>query len=139
MLVRNQAWAAFQKPEQILTLEPINPFDMPGYVMNDYDQAVDLMDWIGAPNISLQFDAYHAHRITGDVMGTWAKFGPRTRHVQISGFPGRHEPVGGEIDYPAFLSRLDQDGYHGVVSAEYFPQGRTEDGLDWITRYSTQS
>jgi hydroxypyruvate isomerase len=37
-----------------------------------------------------------------------------------------------DIDYPAFFTRLDRDGYEGWVSGEYHPAGRTEEGLGWI-------
>ena len=132
VFTRNLAWAAAQAPDQSLTIEPINPTDMPGYALNSFDQAARILDWIGAPNLHLQFDAYHAHRITGDVQGSWAAHGHRAVHVQIAGHPGRHEPQSGEIDYTAFFDLLDAEGYTGMVSGEYFPKGRTEDGLGWM-------
>ena len=131
--IRNLAWAAATAPEQPLTIEPINTHDMPGYFLDDFDLAAEVLDTVGAPNLALQFDAYHAHRITGDVMGTWAAHGHRAAHVQVAGYPGRHEPAGGEIGYPAFFARLDSDGYAGFVSGEYTPEGRTGDGVGWIT------
>ncbi|WP_288943774.1 TIM barrel protein [uncultured Roseovarius sp.] len=131
--IRNLAWAAATAPEQPLTIEPINTHDMPGYFLDDFDLAAEVLDTVGAPNLALQFDAYHAHRITGDVMDTWAAHGHRAAHVQVAGYPGRHEPAGGEIDYPAFFARLDSDGYAGFVSGEYTPEGRTGDGVGWIT------
>lgn len=129
----NLRWAAARAPKRSLTIEPINPHDMPGYFLNDFDLAADILDEVAAPNLALQFDAYHAHRITGDVMATWARHGARAAHVQIAGFPGRHEPAGGQIDMPAFFARLDADGYKGWVSAEYNPRGATLAGLDWMT------
>jgi len=132
--VRNLKWAAARAPKRRLTIEPINRHDMPVYWLADFDLAADILDEVGATNLALQFDAYHAHRITGDVMATWARHGHRATHVQIAGYPGRHEPAGGEIDYPAFFARLDADGYAGWVSAEYNPAGHTSDGLGWLTR-----
>ncbi len=132
VFTENLRWAAARAPKQSLTIEPINRNDMPGYFLADYDLAARVLDTVGAPNLALQFDAYHAHRITGDVMGAWAAHGARTAHIQIAGFPGRNEPSGGRIDYPAFLARLDADGYTGWVSAEYAPAGATEAGLVWM-------
>ncbi|MCR8722785.1 hydroxypyruvate isomerase family protein [Frigidibacter sp. ROC022] len=128
----NLAWAAAEAPRQSLTIEPLNPIDMPGYFLNDFGQAADLLDEIDAPNLGLQFDAYHARIITGDVPAAWDRWGRLARHVQIAGTPGRHEPVKGEIDYPAFFDRLDSDGYTGWVSAEYRPAKRTSEGLGWL-------
>ncbi len=130
--IENLRWAAARAPNQSLTIEPINRHDMPGYFLADYDRAARILDAVAAPNLGLQFDAYHAHRITGDVMSTWTAHGHRAAHVQIAGFPGRHEPLGGEIDYPAFFTRLDADGYQGWVSAEYAPSGLTAAGLGWM-------
>ncbi len=129
--IENLTWAAAEAPGQSLTIEPINHNDMPGYFLNDFDLAAEVLDAVAAPNLHLQFDAYHAHRMTGDVMATWAAHGHRAAHVQVAGYPGRHEPSGGDIDYPAFFARLDSDGYAGWVSGEYHPTGRTEDGLGW--------
>jgi hydroxypyruvate isomerase len=130
--VENLRWAAARVPGRSLTIEPINPIDMPGYWLDDFDLAARILDEVAAPNLSLQFDAYHAHRITGDVMGTWSRHGARAAHVQVAGFPGRHEPSDGEIDYPTFFARLDADGYDGWVSAEYNPRGTTAEGLNWL-------
>lgn len=130
--VENLRWAAAEAPGQSLTIEPINPVDMPGYFLSDFDLALQVLDQVAAPNLHLQFDAYHAHRITGDVAGTFARVAPRVAHVQVAGYPGRHEPRGGEIDYLGFFARLDATGYAGWVSGEYTPRGRTEDGLGWL-------
>ena len=130
--IRNLTWAAAQAPGQSLTIEPINPHDMPGYALDDFDHAARILDRIGAPNLHLQFDAYHAHRITGDLMGCWAQYGGRAAHIQIAGHPGRHEPVDGEINYPAFIRAVTTSGYKGAISAEYFPATNTRAGLGWL-------
>lgn len=132
--VQNLRWAAERAKGRSLTIEPINRDDMPGYYLADFGLALDILDEVGADNVRLQFDAYHAHRITGDAIATWGKCEGRTVHVQIAGYPGRHEPVGGDIDYPALLARLDADGYDGWVSAEYHPATTTVAGLAWLTQ-----
>ncbi|WP_319825567.1 hydroxypyruvate isomerase family protein [Thalassovita sp.] len=131
-LLRNLRHATGKAPNQSLTIEPINPHDMPGYFLNDFDQAAAILDALNAPNLSLQFDAYHAHRITGDMPRAWARYGYRARHVQVAAAEGRHEPNSGAIDHPAFFRALDTQGYTGFVSAEYFPAARTQDGLAWL-------
>ncbi len=123
----NLAWAAGAAPGLSLTIEPLNRIDMPGYFLADYGLAAEVLDEVAAPNLRLQFDAYHANRITGDVLGTWARVRTRVAHVQVAGYEGRHEP-----DDRVFLDRLDADGYRGWVSGEYVPRGRTTDGLRWM-------
>ena len=131
-MVENLRWATEFAPKQKLTIEPINTTDMPGYFLNDFDLAAGILDDIAAPNLALQFDAYHAHMITGDLPATWANYGHRAGHIQIAGAPGRHEPQTGEIDYPTFFAQLDAEGYTGHVSGEYHPADNTTKGLDWI-------
>lgn len=130
--VANLRWAAARAPGQSLTVEPINPIDMPGYYLNDYELAAEILDEVAAPNLRLQFDAYHAQQITGDALSVWDRYGGRAAHIQIAGFPGRGEPLGGDIDYPAFFARLDAAGYAGWVSGEYNPGGDTRAGLAWM-------
>jgi len=135
-LIENLQWACAEAPEQSLTIEPINPHDMPGYFLDDFDLAARVIAAVGADNLGLQFDAYHAHRITGDVAGTWAVHRDLVRHVQFADHPGRHEPGSGEIDLTGFFDRLDAEGYDGWASAEYAPAGKVEDGLGWMAEGS---
>lgn len=130
--VANLKWASERAPHASLTIEPINQTDAPGYFLSDYDLAVEVLDRIGASNIGLQLDTYHAEIITGDMSACWAKFAPLVRHIQIAGHPGRHEPDQGTLDYPAFFKQLDDWGYRGWVSAEYHPRKTTFTGLGWL-------
>ncbi len=129
--LRNLDWAANRAPERSLTVEPINGIDMPGYFLNDFNQSARLLARLDAPNLGLQFDCYHAQIITGDAMDAWQQHGHLARHIQVAGVPGRHEPSGGEIDYPAFFRDLDRDPYQGFVSGEYHPRKSTAEGLGW--------
>lgn len=130
--IDNLTWAAARAPKRSLTIEPINPIDMPGYFLNDFDLAAEILDTVGAPNLNLQFDAYHAHVLTEDVAATWDKHKDRAVHVQFANAPGRGDPGSGEIDLSAFFNQLDLGGYAGFASAEYRPVGETRDGLGWL-------
>jgi hydroxypyruvate isomerase len=130
--VDNLKWACAFAPKQQLTIEPINDVDMPGYFLNDFDLAAEILDEVDAPNLALQFDTYHAYRIHGDVLACWDKHKARVKHIQIGGLPDRHEPLKSKhLDYPAFFEMLDASGYDGTVSAEYTPLKRTDQGLGW--------
>jgi len=130
--VNNLRWAAAEAPDQSLTIEPINYDTMPGYFLNDFDLGREIVTAIDAPNLKLQFDTYHAAKITGDVLGTWEKVRDITAHVQVAQMPDRSEPDQGEIDYPAFFAMLDAQGYEGWIAGEYKPRGATNGGLAWI-------
>ena len=132
VFIQNLRWAAAEAPKQSLTIEPINRDSMPGYFLCDFDQARRIIEAVDAPNLRLQFDAFHAGKITGDVMATWAKVRGLVTHVQVGQLPDRGEPDKGEIDYPAFFAQLDAEGYAGWVSGEYKPRTTTAAGLGWI-------
>jgi hydroxypyruvate isomerase len=130
--VENLRWAAAEAPKRSLTIEPLNTQDMPGYFLNDFDQAAGILDEVGAKNVNLQFDMYHAQMLTGDGMAVWEAHGKRAVHVQAAQTPGRTAPVAGEIDYPAFFDALDESGYTGWVAAEYLPGDDTRKTLGWL-------
>ena len=130
--VSNLQYAADLQPKQDLTIEPINPDEAPGYFLNDYYQARDLLAEIDRPNVHLQFDAYQVYRIHGDVMKVWSDLKNIVGHIQIAQAPDRSEPKKGPIDYPAFFEALDRDGYNGWVSCEYKPKVETGAGLSWM-------
>ena len=60
----NLAWAADRAGAQGLTIEPINGRDMPGYPLSGISDALRVILRVGAPDLGLQFDVYHA-QITG--------------------------------------------------------------------------
>lgn len=131
--VRNLQWAADMAPQQGFTIEPLNSYDQPGYFLNDFDLAADILDQVNRPNVGLQYDSYHAQIIHGDAAGIWERHHARVAHVQIGAAPGRTEPGPGPIDFPALFAAIDASGYTGWVSAEYHPTtGRTEDSLCWM-------
>ncbi len=137
--VENLTWAAGQAPDLTLTLEPLNPDDMPGYFLNDFDQAGRIVDDLGLPQVGIQFDLWHAARIHGDAAAVWAKHSARVNHVQIAGFPSRNEPGGGGFDLTGLCSALDETGYSGWVAAEYRPTRATVHGLAWLGALKARS
>ncbi len=115
-----------------LLVEPVNTFDMPGFVVHRTQQAVALLDEVGEPNVFVQYDLYHAQRMEGELAATLAKYLPRIAHVQVADNPGRHEPGTGEIRFEFLFDALDRLGYDGWIGCEYRPAGRTEAGLGWL-------
>ena len=115
-------------------IEPINRRDMPGYFLNDFNQATDLIADLDSPNLKLQFDIYHRQIIHGDVLTGLAQVLPIVGHVQIAAVPLRHEPGSGELDDFRVLRALDALGYSGFVGCEYRPVGDTVAGLGWLKR-----
>ncbi|MEP5731514.1 MAG: TIM barrel protein [Sulfitobacter sp.] len=130
--VSNLIWAADRAPEGLtLTVEPLNAKAMPGYYMNDYDLAAEVINAVDLPNVGLQFDSYHAQMIHGNAVAVFDKFAPLIRHIQIGDTPERRAPGTGEVDFAELFTRIAASGYDGWISAEYHPGGATEDTLEW--------
>lgn len=125
---------ALQREGLVLLIEPINLFDIPGFWLNRTDEAIALLNEVGAPNAFVQYDIYHAQRTEGELIGTLRRHLPRIGHVQVADNPGRNEPGTGEINYPAVFAELDRLGYDGWVGCEYKPAAHTLAGLDWRSR-----
>jgi hydroxypyruvate isomerase len=135
---KSVVWAAeFLKPYGIdVVLEPINSRNVPGYFLNDFTFARDLIAELNIPNLKLQFDIYHCQIIHGDVTMRLREMMPLIGHVQIASIPSRNEPDGEELNYPFLFDELDRLGYQGFVGCEYNPRGKTTDGLGWFKSYA---
>lgn len=122
-----------------LLIEPINSrVDIPGYLIDRPDLAVELIEQASRSNIKLQFDVYHMQIMQGDLARSIERLLPYIGHIQIAGNPGRHEPNVGEVNYEWLLGRIEQLGYEGWIGCEYKPRSRTVDGLAWAQRYLTR-
>jgi hydroxypyruvate isomerase len=129
----NLAWAAAQAQAQGLSvcIEPLNPRDNPGYLLQQQAQAHALVQAIGAPNLQVQFDCYHCQITEGD-LSTRLREGlasGRVGHIQIAGVPDRQEPDSGELNLPYLMALIDTLGYTGWVGCEYRPRAGTSAGL----------
>jgi 2-dehydrotetronate isomerase len=130
MYVRNLRAAAAEAQAQGVTIliEPINPRDMPGYLLTTQAQAHAVRSEVGARNLKVQMDFYHAQIVEGDLTEKLRRFLP---HI---GLPGRHEPDGGEVNYGYIFKMLDELKYDGWVGCEYRPAQGTAAGLTWLYR-----
>ena len=141
----NLSWAAAQAAAagRDVLIEPINTRDFPGYFLSRQDQAHQIVQRIGAPNVKVQFDLYHCQVAEGDVASKIRQYLPtgRVGHFQIAGVPERHEPDTGELNCAYLFQVIDevaqQCGWTGWVGCEYRPalgtvDGATSKGLGWM-------
>ncbi|ANH66806.1 hydroxypyruvate isomerase family protein [Mitsuaria sp. 7] len=126
-----------------LTIEPINPHDMPGYLLQRQDEAHAIVERLGSVNLKVQMDLYHCERVEGDVVAQVRLYLPtgRVGHCQIAGVPDRHEPDEGSLDWRGALAAIDEmaatSGWDGWIGCEYRPRrgavpGGTSAGLGWL-------
>lgn len=116
-----------------IVIEPINARDMPGYFLDSFERAAEIIDSLGHPNVRLQFDIYHRQVMRGDVLTALEAMMPLIGHVQIASVPRRNEPGTGELDDFRILAALDRLGYDGYVGCEYRPAGDTVVDLGWMS------
>jgi hydroxypyruvate isomerase len=128
------AAAALEPLGVSVLIEPLNPHDVPNYVVGTLDDAQAVLGRCG-PKVGLQFDLYHVARMGLDPAAEVERWLPRVRHVQFADVPGRHEPGTGSVPLESALAVLEARGYGGWLSAEYIPKGKTAQGLGWLAAW----
>lgn len=115
-----------------ILIEPINSrVDIPGYLLDSTQLAMELITRAHRPNLKLQFDIYHMQIMEGDLARSIERLLPHIAHIQLADNPGRNEPGTGEINCDWLLARIDALGYSGWIGCEYKPRAQTVDGLSW--------
>lgn len=137
-LVENLAFAAAEMKKAGIKqlIEPINNYDIPGYLVNTSRQGLDIIRTANSDNLFLQYDIYHMQRMEGELANTIKANLDIIPHMQLADNPSRHEPGTGEINYPYLFSFIDALGYDGWIGCEYVPAGTTESGLGWMSTSS---
>lgn len=115
-----------------ILIEPLNPYDAPGYFLKTTGQAEALIDGLGAPNLRLMFDCYHVQATEGDLTRRLARLLPKIGHIQFASVPDRGPPDMGEIDFAHVFGEIARLGWTAPVGAEYRPRGATEESLGWL-------
>lgn len=116
-------------------VEPLNPFDAPGYFLPTPSLGFKLVEEVAHPNLFLEYDVYHAQRTEGNLTATIRREIAKIGHVQVADSPARNEPGSGEINYPFVFKALDDAGYTGWVGLEYKPSGPTETTFGWLREW----
>ncbi len=138
----NLAWAASLATSHgiRILIEPLNPFDVPGYLLSLQDQAYQVLSMVNSPNLSIQLDLYHCQRTEGNALERLPNdlASGLVCHVQIAGVPLRHEPDEGELLHEAVFHTLDSLSYPGYVGCEYHPRAGTSEGLTWFRNWRSR-
>ncbi len=115
-----------------ILIEPLNPYDAPGYFLSDTRQAGEIIAEVGKANLKLMFDCYHVGRTEGDVLGRLRECLPLTGHIQFASVPDRGTPDHGEVDYKTVFAEIAALGWSTPRGAEYKPVEKTEATLGWL-------
>ena len=113
-------------------IEPLNPRDAPGYFLRTQEQAAEIVEALGRPELKIMFDCYHVQVAQGDVLRRFEAVRAHVGHVQFAGAPARGRPDEGEVAYARLLPAIAAAGGDAPMGAEYKPGGPTEDTLGWL-------
>lgn len=118
-----------------ILIEPLNPYDAPGYFLTTTHQAKGIIQEVAAPNLKLMFDCYHIQLTEGDLTHRLRDLLPIIGHIQFASVPDRGAPDHGEVNYSYIFETIALAGYAQPLGAEYKPVGPTDGTLGWIQAY----
>jgi D-psicose/D-tagatose/L-ribulose 3-epimerase len=102
-----------------LAIEPLNRFETD--LVNTVDQALELCDRVGRPNVGLCLDTFHMNIEERDIAASVRAAAGRVFHVQVSE-NDRGAPGSGHLPWPSFFGALEAIDYHGQIVVEAFMQ-----------------
>lgn len=119
-----------------LVIEPLNELiDHLGYYLVRSEEAFQIIDQVGSPNVKVVFDIYHQQISEGQLIANITSNIDKIAHFHAAGNPGRHELTRGELHYPSIFDAISATGYRGFVGLEYWPVGDASAGLREIATW----
>ncbi len=102
-----------------LAIEPINRYETDW--VNDVAGAHALIDAIGADNVGILFDTFHANIEEPNIEASLRACGARLFHIHLAD-SNRWYPGAGHTNFASILATLRAMDYAGWVSAEILPK-----------------
>jgi D-psicose/D-tagatose/L-ribulose 3-epimerase len=106
-----------------LCIEPLNRFET--YFLNTLQDASQLVHDVGAPNVRIHFDTFHANIEERQPAAAVREVAKDLGHVHISE-NDRGTPGSGHVDWRGILSVLREVGYDGWLTIESFAEPEPE-------------
>ena len=94
------------------------------------DAALRLCDAVDSPSLGVLLDTGHALWVGEDLPVALHLIGDRLKHVHLGDTPGPVEadlPPGWHHDFTAFMTAIDEIGYHGAMSLDMY--GAVDEGV----------
>ncbi len=114
--------------------EAINTDDMPGFLVNNSSQMLDILEQLKHPMLYLQYDIYHMHKMGENITAFINKYADKIAHIQFADNPGRGQPGTGAIDFESLFNTIQKSQYSGYLGAEYKPSAETSKSLGWLSQ-----
>lgn len=140
---RDRAWKTYRANLELVAeqarkrnlrvlVEPISASGIPGYLLDNVEDAMAVSDAVDPRTVFILLDTFHAAASGLDAPAFIRANAARIGHVHIADHPGRHEPGTGAIDFDAVRTALRDSSWQGALGFEYKPRAGTEDGMGWL-------
>jgi D-psicose/D-tagatose/L-ribulose 3-epimerase len=107
-------------------LEVVNRYE--SNLLNTAEQALELIEQIGADNVVVHLDSYHMNIEEADLESAIVAAGPRLGYVHV-GENHRGYLGSGLVDFPRLFQALARIGYAGAITFESFSAAVVKEGL----------
>jgi len=107
-----------------VVIEPINRYET--YLLNNVSETLACIENIGAQNLGVLFDTFHANIEEPNIEASIRACGARLLHVHIAD-SNRRAPGDGHLDFARVVAALREINYAGWLSAEILPKPNSED------------
>jgi hydroxypyruvate isomerase len=122
-----------ERADTVLVVEPLNVLvNHMGYFLSSSQEAFNIIDEVGSPNIKVLYDFYHQQITEGNLISTISANISKIGHFHAAGNPGRHEITSGEINYPEVFRAIQKTNYKGFIGLEYHPLNDATEGLKQV-------
>ncbi len=119
-----------------LVIEPLNELiDHAGYYLVRSDEAFQIIDEVGSPNVKVIYDIYHQQISEGQLIANIQANIDKIAHFHAAGNPGRNELTRGELHYPSIFDAIRASNYDGFVALEYWPKEDPLSGLKEVAAW----
>lgn len=112
--------------------EAVNTEDMPGFIIHNGQQMLDIVKQINHPMLYLQYDIYHMCKMKENTLAFIKQYADKIGHIQFADVPGRGQPGTGLIDFKQLFSCIQSSNYNGWVGAEYNPTEASKTSFTWL-------
>jgi hydroxypyruvate isomerase len=109
-----------------IDLEPMNV--LPGILINELDQALEVVEEVGHPAAGIVFDTGHVSQMRGDLVELLDRSFDRIHLLQFADEPARVEPGAGVLPIVDIAVEARRRGYEGLVDLEFHFQGEDHAG-----------
>jgi len=115
-----------------ILVEPLNRFL--GQLLNTFDEASEIVNAVGTPNIKLMGDLFHMNIEERSIEDSIRKSAELLKYLHVND-SNRLAPGEGHLNFEKILSALNAISYSGYITVEIIPKPSPDDALTKSIRY----